>query len=296
MSLERCLRDIANEGALLAYAALIELSDLSASELGRFERVWTNVPTPRRLKVIERLVEMGEENPQFDFCAVFKLAARDPHETVQEKAISGFWEFEDRSIIPLLLDILGSDTYCQVRASAATALGKFACLAQDGKILSKDAQTVQDALMAVLQNEENPLDVRRRALEAVSPFNTPRIQEYVRWAFHSDDQSLKCSSLYAMGKTQDRSWLPAIIAALKGGSSPLRFEAASACGELVEEETVPHLIPLLEDEDLEVQLAAAASIGKIGGTLAKRVLLRCVRTGDPAVKDAAQEALEEMEA
>lgn len=295
MTLEKCLHNLGDEGQSLTYSGLAELSDLSLMETSRFEKVWSNISASRRLDVVGRLIEIAEANPQMDFFSVFKLAAKDPDDAVGEKAIYGFWEVEDRSIIPLLLDVLQSRGLVQARAAAAIALGKFVTLAQDGKILVKDGQMVQESLMAVLQDKWNPIDVRRRALEAVSPFNTPGIREYVRWAYDSDDVDLKCSSLYAMGKTQDTVWLPEIIDALEESSAPVRFEAASACGELAEEDVVPHLTPLLGDDDVEVQMATVDAMGKIGGSLAKQELLHCIRSDDIVLKEAAESALEEME-
>jgi HEAT repeat protein len=295
LTLEKFLRNLGDEGQPLTYSGLAGLSDMSLTEMSMFEKVWSSVSAARKLDVVGRLVEIADANPQMDFCAVFKLAAKDPNDAVCEKAIYGFWEVEDRSIIPLLLDVLQSSGLLQARAAAATALGKFASLAQDGKILVKDGQMVQDVLMVVLRDKWNPIDVRRRALEAVSPFNTPDIREYVRWAYDSDDVDLQCSSLYAMGKTQDSVWLPEIIDALEGSSAPVRYEAASACGELAEEDAIPHLTPLLDDDDIEVQMAAIDAMGKIGGPLAKQGLLHCVHSGDAALKEAAESALEEME-
>ena len=110
---------------------------------------------------MERLVELAEENAQLNFTEVFKLGLGDHDYHVQEKAISGMWEGEDRTIIPLLLEILHSDRPHQVRAASATALGRFALLAQEGKILAKDAQAVEDALMTFLQDEKDTLEVWR---------------------------------------------------------------------------------------------------------------------------------------
>jgi len=44
-----------------------------------------------------------------------------------------------------------------------------------------------------------------------------------------------------------------------------------------------------------VQLAAIRAIGSIGGPLAKKALRRCLKSGDPAVEDAAREYLEMAE-
>ena len=295
MSLEMCLIELCDEDAPLSYSNLIELSDLVSAERPQFVAIWNQVTSERRAQVIGRLVDLAEENAQLDFAEVLKIALADDDYLVQEKAIAGIWEGEDRAVIPLLLDILQSDGPAEVRASAAGALGKFARLAQEDKILPKDAQMVQESLMRSLQDEGDPLEVRRRALEAVSPFNTPRVHEYIRWAYSSGEQKLKCSSLYAMAKSQEEAWMPAILTELRSAHPSLRYEAATACGELGEEDVVQHLIPLLEDDDTQVQMAAVIAMGNIGGTLAKRALQRCMRDADETLREAVQEALEEMD-
>ena len=295
MSLDTCLIELEDEDAPLSYSNLIELSDLVSAEMPQFIRSWNQVSSERRAQVVERLVELAEENARLDFAIVLKLALADDDYDVQEKAIAGMWEGEDRTVIPLLLNILQSDAPPPVRASAAAALGKYSLLAQEDKILPKDAQLVQESLMSSLQDDGNTVEVRRRALEAVSPFNTPRIHEYIRWAYGSGEQTLKGSSLYAMGKTQETAWLPAIIPELRSTDPSLRYEAVCACSELGEEDMVEHLIPLLEDDDTQVQMAAVSAMGNIGGTLAKRALRRCLRDADETLKEAVQEALDEMD-
>ena len=295
MSLDTCLIELEDEDAPLSYSNLIELSDLVSAEMPQFIRSWNQVSSERRAQVVERLVELAEENARLDFAIVLKLALADDDYDVQGKAIAGMWEGEDRTVIPLLLNILQSDAPPPVRASAAAALGKYSLLAQEDKILPKDAQLVQESLMSSLQDDGNTVEVRRRALEAVSPFNTPRIHEYIRWAYGSGEQTLKGSSLYAMGKTQETAWLPAIIPELRSTDPSLRYEAVCACSELGEEDMVEHLIPLLEDDDTQVQMAAVSAMGNIGGTLAKRALRRCLRDADETLKEAVQEALDEMD-
>ena len=53
----------------------------------------------------------------------------------------------------------------------------------------------------------------------------------------------------------------------------MRFEAAGACGAIASEAAAQHLLPLLEDEDHEVQEAAIAALGEIGGEVAKEALM-----------------------
>ena len=205
------------------------------------------------------------------------------------------WEYEDRSIITGLVQILRSDRSPEVRSAAAAALGKFACLIQEGKLLPKDADLVRDNLMDTLEDQEEHLEVRRRSLEAVAPFNTSTIQEYVSWAYNSDDMKLKSSSIFAMGRTGETTWLPVLIKELQSSEPSVRYETANACGDLGDEDLVPHLVHLLQDDDYQVQVAGLNALGKIGGSLAKRVLLLCIKEGDAVLEEAARGALENVE-
>jgi HEAT repeat protein len=58
---------------------------------------------------------------------------------------------------------------------------------------------------------------------------------------------------------------------------------------------VLYLKPLLEDDDAEVQEAAIAAMGEIGGADAKRALKEMEDHPELRVREAAAAALEEME-
>lgn len=296
MSLEKCLQHITEDDAALSYPLLVEVSDLSQEELGRFARAWHKVSPARKREVVDGLVEMSEDSTELDFSALLKLCLKDSDEEVRNKAIIGLWEFEDRSLMLSFVELLKSDGSPKVRASAAMALGKFAVMTQDGKVLLKDGQQVNESLMEALANENEWPEVRRRALESVAPFNNEAVEWYIKWAYDSDDLDLKSSSLYAMGRTGDVPWLSMIVTELQNPVAALRYEAANACGDLDEECATPHLIPLLEDDDLQVQLAAIAAMGKIGGSLGRRALKACLKDGDPALEGAIRDSLEAIQA
>jgi HEAT repeat protein len=75
----------------------------------------------------------------------------------------------------------------------------------------------------------------------------------------------------------------------------MRYEAAGACGELGEKEAVPYLIELVSDPDVEVQLAAIKALGKIGAPEAKVCLEQCLDNPNDIVRQAAEQALYELE-
>ena len=295
MSLESFLQTLADLSVTVPAAGFVEVCDLSPAELGKFAHAWYGLPVERQRLMITTMVDLAEDNPELDFCAIFKMCLKDQDEAVQEKAIEGLWEYEDRSIISGLIQILCSKKGPVVRAAAATALGKFPLLAQDGKILPKDICLIRDRLMDMLRDSNEDLEVRRRSLEAVAPFNTPDINKYVCWAYESSDLKLKSSSIYAMGRTGESSWLPLLIKELQSPQSTIRYETANACGELGDEEVIPHLLLLLQDDDYQVQLAGINALGRIGGPLAKRALLRCIKESDASLEEEARAALETIE-
>ena len=295
MSLEPFIQNLADPSSQVPSGDFVELSDLSPAELGVFARTWFTIPAERQLWIVSTLVELAEDSAELDFHAVFKMCLKDGDEPVVEKAMEGLWEQEDRSVIPFLTDILLSERSPAVRAAAAVALGKFPLLVQEGKLLPKDRDSVHDSLMAVLEDSDQPPEVRRRSLESIAPFNTSDIKSYVTWAYNSGDLKLKSSSIFAMGRTGEPSWLPVLIKEIQSPEPAIRYETAHACGELGEEDAVPHLINLLEDDDYLVQLAGINALGQIGGPLAKKVLLHCVQEGDASLEEAARAELENIE-
>lgn len=296
LSLQHCLEALRADEEVPEDTLLYHLSDLSASEVIDFASAWKGVASDGKASIMDRLIDLSNDRTELDFSAVFRRCLRDDEEGVRQRAIEGLWEHEERRIISPLCDLLASDPSSSVRTAAAVALGRFAELAQQGKLLPKDGPIIEEYLLTALQNESEDMSVRRRALESVAALNAPNVDEFIRWAYASDDIALKGSALYAMGRTGEPDWLECLVEETRNPSPPLRFEAANACAQLEEEDAVPHLIPLMDDDDLQVQLSAIRAVGTIGGPLAKKALRRCIKEGDAAIEDAARESLEMVEA
>ena len=295
MSFEFFLENASDPTGHISSADFYEVSDLSPEELGLFAKAWFPIPIERRRTIAATMVELAEDNPELDFTAIFKMCLNGEDEPLLVIAMDGLWEDEDRSLIPGLIEVLRSDKGSEVRAAAARALGRFSLLAQEGKLLAKDSEAVHDNLMQVLEDEEEPLDVRRRCMEALAPFNTMEINQHITLAYESLDPDYRASSIFAMGRTGEVAWLPLLLQELQNEEPSIRYETAHACGDLGEEDAVPHLILLLEDDDSEVQLAGISALGKIGGPLAKKVLMACAKDGDANLEEAARIELEDME-
>lgn len=295
MSLEQYLQTLAHSEGPIVYADLMELSGLVDEELEEFSRWWPDIPGDKRKSLLERLATVAEDNADVDFSSILRHCLDDEDDMVRETAVIGLWESDDHTLVAPLMALLKADPSEQVRAAAATALGKFGELAQDGKLLPRYGERIKELLLDVLESDAASTHVRRRSLEAAAAFNTPRISELISDAYESPDQDVRTSALYAMGKTCDPQWLSTLLEATGDVDPAIRYEAAAACGELGEEDAVPHLITLAQDEDLQVQLSSIQALGSIGGYLAKRALQRCAKSEDEPIQEAAQTALEALE-
>lgn len=295
MTLESYLAELRDEGKLMVSSKLANLSAPSAEELTIFTGAWAGIGVARRRQIINKLVELAEENPILNFDDIFRACLGDSDEEVRARSIEGLWECEDRSLIDPLIALLRHDSKGSVRAFAATALGRFALLAELGKLRPKDGAKVQNALLLAIEDEGEELEVRRRAIESIAPLSLPQVREIIHGAYDDEDVKMRASAIYAMGRNSDPCWLPILLRELSSPYAEIRFEAAVACGELGEEEAVPHLVRLIQDSDSQVQVSAIAALGQIGGSEAEEALRGCQKHHDEKVCQAAREALEGIE-
>lgn len=295
MAIEDYLTELKDAERPLVSSGLARLSNLSPKELILFLEAWSCIGTGRRRDIASRLVELAEENASLNFDDIFLACLNDADDAVKVSAMEGLWEYESRSLIEPLIRLLEGDGPESVRAAAATALGKFTLLAELGELPSRDADRLERALVAVIENRADRLEVRRRSVEAVAVFSTAQVSQIIREAYHSDDQKMRASAIYAMGMNCDPQWLPLLLEELDNPDAEMRFEAVAACAEMEEEEAVPRLVSLIDDPDPQVQLSAIAALGKIGGREAEDALRQCVESADEHIRDAAVQTIEEME-
>ena len=295
MAIDVFIKAVADESESLSDAPFHEASDPSPSEVAEFDRFLSTLGDEERREVLTAMVEQAEENLELDFTSIFRNCLRDEDDRLAQLGIEGLWEQEDRWLITELVELLRSERGPRVRAAAALALGKFPVLALEGKVQTQDGALIYRVLMDFLEDEDEDLEVRRRCLEAIAPFNTEEVRDHIRWAHDNDDDDLRSSSVYAMGRTGDTIWLPTLLRELESYDPAVRYETAHACGDLGEQEATPYLVDLLQDDDPEVRLAAISALGKVGGAHARRALIDCVRDGDAAMSEAAHAELENLE-
>ena len=285
------IRELAEPARPISTSKLILLSDLSVQAVHVFSEGWFEVPEARRLETISKLIDLGEDNVELDFAPVFRRLLLDENAQVRAKAIMGLWECQERSLIEPLVRLLREDEAEAVRTAAAQALGRYVLMSETGKLLKRDGERIAAVLLAVLESEQETIDVRRRAIEAIAPMSIPGVPDIIRTAYASDISGFKASALYAMGLTCDTDWLPTILEETKNEDPEMRYEAAVALGEIGEEETAHILGQMVNDDDPLVQAAALNSLGNIGGPAAKRILNNVLEDDDPRIVELAEQAL-----
>ncbi|HVC30973.1 MAG TPA: HEAT repeat domain-containing protein [Steroidobacteraceae bacterium] len=294
-SLDTYLAEMADTSRPLKTAKLTNLSQLSDEEREGFRSVWAAIDPERRLQIIQRISDVAEDNPEYDFSAVLIECIPDPDPRVRAAAIGALWEYEERDLIPILIDRLHSDEDADVRAAAALALGRFVLLGEFDGLRPRDLRGIEDVLAETINDAAETEEVRARALEALGARSEPWVRDLIADAYTSGEHRMQVSAVHAMGRSCDAYWLPDVIQQLQSDDAELRFEAATAAGMIGDEAAAPHLASLINDEDAEVQAVAIEALAEIGGSDARSALTRQLNNPDQRIREAAREAIASME-
>ncbi|MCH7836902.1 MAG: HEAT repeat domain-containing protein [Chloroflexi bacterium] len=289
------LKELADPAKPLAASKLTELSAMGPEEVSSFLSTWLEMAPDRRQRLIQILIDLGEDSVELDFAAVFFIALGDGEAEVRRGAVTGLWEHDGRDLIDPLVGLLQSDPEAGVRAEAALALGRFVLQAEFDTLRATDAERVEQVLRRTVDDLAEVVEVRGRALESLGASSEPWVSDLIQEALESAERRLRLSAVHAMGRSCSAEWLPALIAELESDDPEMRFEAATACGVIAEGEATQHLALLLRDDDDEVRQAAIVSLGQIGGPQAKETLEELVEEGDEGIQEAAIAALAEVD-
>jgi HEAT repeat protein len=293
---EELLKRIGDSQTSLSISSLYGLSDLTRAEAQLFQEVWSLIDAGGRRWIIQSLVDIAEASFEVDFNPIFRLCLKDEDEVVRSRAIEGLWEDEDLTLAGLLVHFLRDDPSESVRAAAATSLGRFVLLGELEKIEAAPAMMVEDALLGAIYDPHETLEVRRRAVESIAYSGQAQVRDIIEMAYCDDEEKMRISAVFAMGRSADPIWHEMVIAELDNPNPEMRYEAARACGELEAAAALSALIGLIEaDPDPEVQEMAIWALGHIGGKEARRVLEACCESKDEALRQAAEEALDELD-
>ena len=268
-------------------------SDMDRTKLASFRDLWGNVPAEVRRGLISALALLAEQSLEYSFDRVFKEVLSDPDPDVRHKAIQGLWECEDESLAGVFLHMLEEESDETVRAAVASGLGRFVYLAELDELEPTLATAIETALFTTIHNPDVPLEVRRRAVEAIGFSCHSELPDIIRDAYEHEHPRMRVSALFAMGRSADSRWRKIVLQELDSSDDEIRFEAVRAAGELSLREAVESLARVLDEkEDVMIRQAAVWSLGQIGGNSAKRVLHHILANEEEDLVEVAQDALE----
>lgn len=280
-------------GKVLHTAILYGLSDLSDADIKTLEPVWNSLTPAYRRKITRQLAESGEMDYELDYRAVGLFALGDSDPAVRAAAIEVLWVDETLELMHRLIHMASGDQSVDVRAAAASALGRFILAGELGELPEEETRHAQETVIALFNNHNEDVMVRRRALEAISNCGNPMVESAIHQSYNSSDERMRISAVFAMGRTCDSKWEATILKELHSSSAEMQYEAIRAAGELELEKAVPQLGKLVLSDDREVQETAIWSLGEIGGSEALRILNALAEVADENEDEELQEAIEE---
>ncbi len=297
MELTDYIKSIGKGNHHLAMSDLKPLSGLNWSDRAAFWAGWTTIVQDRREQIARAMIDLAEDNVDLDFSEPLHWLLDDSVAQVRLSSVEGLWENDTPRMLRRLLELLQGDPSPEVRIAVAVSLSRFAYQAELAELDQSDAQALESDLLAMILDQHQPLDLRRRALESAGYFATnAEVQRQIQIAYESGDQSLAESALVAMGRSVLPRWLPIITKELSSPSPALRYEAARAAGEMAEgaRALLPKVATLVGDQDNEVAVAAIWALGQIGGEAARRLLKQVSKSQDDVRRQAAVDALDEL--
>jgi len=270
------------------------LSDATRSQAQWFRTQFASCPPARRRDLFQRMVDLSEQRFEIDFSSLFRACLDDEDAVVRRLCIEGLWEDTRPGLARRLIARLRDDNDLEVRAAAASALGRFVFMAECDEIDAALGARIRAALESVIM-EGADIEVMRRAIESIAYINDARTRAIIEDAYKHESQRMRESAVFAMGRNADTHWRETILLELRAALPAMRYEAARAAGEMMLRSAVIPVIELVEDPDAEVRAMAVWALGQIGGKRARAVIERLVKGSDEALAAAAEEALAEIE-
>ncbi len=257
------------------FEGLYLLSGLSPQQVPIFEQGLAEFSDVQKELLISGLADLAEADPLLDFGAIFDALLQHPLPKVRQAAINGLMEMEDidEELAGPLVHILQTDADTGVRAVAAIALGHILYLVETEDVSQVVGMAVENALLGVWSDDQEPLLVRRRALESLA-FLGERVAMLIESAYFHPDLDMRVSSIFAMGRSLLSRWNRYVFQELESDEPKMRYEAAAAAGELQLEEAIPLLERLAAEEDISIAGAAIWALGEMGTMSALEALKR----------------------
>lgn len=294
MALEEAIARLSEEGRP-HLPELAVFANVSSAQREQLHALWPTVPVQARRATLAALVDIDGENMPFDLSEMLRVAMEDEDAAVRRLGVAGLFDDAEPEFLGRLAQMARNDAATAVRAEAAAVLGNYVLAGELDELEPALAMRAEEALLSVLTDAGEVLEVKCRALESIAYSGEVGVRQLIEDAYYSEYDEMRLSSLTAMGRSADVRWRNLARAELSNPTPAIRAAAAYAVGELEARAALPELLELVNDEDETVRLAAIYALGHLGGREA-RIALQNISAGggDEIEVFAADEALEEM--
>ena len=282
----------ANSRGVIPATVIYGLSELSQADRDILAGQWLGLSADLKARVLRALAEASEGLFELSFGEIAAISLADKDSAVRAAAIDALW-YDDSPETMRQFMRLADDRDAQVRASALQGMANFLLLGEYGDIDAQLASQAQEVALRMHTDKAQPIEVRRRALEALANSSHPRVEGLIRAAYADANRDLRISAIFAMGRTCNPVWSECLLHELDCDDSEFVYEAIAACGQLQLKAAVKRISEFIASDDANLQLAAVAALGEIGGEYALELLGELAdSTEDEALYEAIDEALD----
>ena len=278
--------------AVVPSAIVYGLSELTDEELRTIEPVWNQLPAIAKHRVLRMLNETSETMFELNYRELALLCLEDASSLVRSASIDLLWIDESAETMRMLMNMAEADPDPAVRSRALEHLGRFILLCEYGAIPADLAAEAQSLSYEIHTDPAEPVEIRRRALEALANSSHPAVSDLINTAYADGNHELKIGAIFAMGRTCSAVWRAQLLDELENGDNECVYEAIRACGQIQLKEAAQPVGDFTQSDDQEIQLIAIWSLGEIGGREAFEVLSRLEeKVADDDTRAAIDEAL-----
>jgi len=296
LSFQNVLAHLSDSNKDIPQSHLKFYSDLDPKNLKLFLDVWTRVQPPRKLILLDGLLSHLDSDSIVSYEEIGRALLTDPDGEVRARAIRLLVESDDPTLGGKLVDIFLHDEELAPRMEAVQLLGEFILLGELEKVKEDQQRKIEDALISVIHSEDDST-LRKRALESLSFSSRSEVAALIESAFERVDPAWIATALRAMGRSHDERWNENVVSMLLDEDPQIKFAAIEAAGQLIIEAASPILLQVLEDEEVDDDVATAAiwALSQIGGDDARTYLVALIdQTEDEDLVEFLEDALENL--
>lgn len=282
-----------SSNAVVPSAVVYGLSELSGDELKAVAPIWSRLSGVAKHRVLSALNDASEAMFELSFREIATLSLGDESSLVRAKAIDLLWTDESVETMRKLMRLAESDPDEKIRSRALESLGRFILLGEYGDIPADLAAQAQALTYTIHKNTAEPVEIRRRALEALANSSHAAVEQLILAAYVDGNRELRIGAIFALGRTCNQNWRDQLLNVLDNDDDEHVYEAIRACGHIQVADSVQRIGEFALSEDQDIQMMAIWSLGEIGGRRAFEILTRLQENeADEELAAAIDEALD----